>query len=100
MNPLGLLHRCPGVWWPCLIDNLAHQILRTNVRIEQYAGPLCRWHDDSVDRRYLLDLHHDPDVPDVYTREAIDWYVTDRAHRRMIVERATRTRKARRWLGR
>ena len=49
--------RCPGILFPCLVDDLAHLLLRTNVRIVRYAGPICRWHDDAAERQYIVDRY-------------------------------------------
>lgn len=85
---------CDGVFWPCVLDNVAHRLLRTDVRVQRYAGRLCRWHDDTVERRMIIATYHHGG------RSVIPGLVSDyqqsRAQRDTLVKRARNIRKARR----
>ena len=76
----------------CLLDNLAHTILRTDARIQRYAGPICRWHDDVSDRAWIVDLHYAQNATEL--REAIAWVTANRTKRAATVARAKQIRKA------
>lgn len=81
---------CPGILLPCLIDDVAHHLLRSNVRVARYAGVICRWHDDAVERRYI--------VARFQRGYPIEHLVANFQHSRQIragrVARARNTRKA------
>lgn len=77
---------CPGVFWPCVVDNVAHMMFRTSVRVERFAGPVCRWHDDAVEQHWMREL------VGVEAQEYRTRFVFDQVKRARRVDRAKRVR--------